>query len=311
MEMANFFYETSNFSTAEPDLMVDDIPQCVNDTYFSDQWNLYNTGQYGGTSDYDIDICEAWDLTSGSNNIVIAVVDQGIEMDHPDLPNMSQDSYDTEEGTSPSQVLGPHGTAVAGIAGADANNDEGIAGVAPNCQLMSISNSMESTPNSRQRRGDGINWAWLHGADVINNSWGSAVPYQIIDDAINNALTQGRNGLGCVVVFATGNADGAVNYPANSNPDIIAVGAMSPCGERKSPTSCDTENLWGSNYGSTLDMVAPGVLIPTTDRQGNDGYNPDRPLHRWAGGTLVTSDYVDTDYTVWFNGTSSACPQVA
>ena len=116
---------------------------------------------------------------------------------------------------------------------------------------MSISNSLGSTPNSRQRRADGINFAVNNGASVISNSWGSAIQYQIIDDAITNAFNNGRSGLGCIVVFSAGNENGAVSYPANSNANIIVVGAMSPCGERKSPTSCDGEP-WGGNFGTEL-----------------------------------------------------------
>ena len=176
---------------------------------------------------------------------------------------------------------------------------------------MSISNSFSATPNSRQKRADGINFAWQHGASVISNSWTSGVRYQIIDDAITNALTYGRNGLGCVVVFAAGNDNSSVDYPANSNPEIIAVGAINQCGERKSYTSCDGETGWGSNYGTEIDIAAPGVLIPTTDRTGSDGYNPNTPLHTGNGGSLIASDYSNRDYTVWFNGTSAACPHVA
>lgn len=312
LEMANAFYESGIFRAAEPDLMCDNLIQCVNDDYFSDQWNLKNTGQYGGTNGIDIDICKAWELTRGCSHVVIAVVDHGIEMDHPDLPNMSALSYDTHSGTSPSQVLGPHGTACAGIAGADADNDEGIAGVAPESVLMSVSNSLVLNVNSRQQLADGINWAWNNGADIISNSWGhSALAGEFIDEAIDSALVWGREGLGCVVVFAAGNDNGAVIYPANSNPDIIAVGAMSPCGERKSPTSCDGEYKWGSNYGAQLDSVAPGVLISTTDLQGDGQYNSSVPIHIQAGGNIKKSDYSNRDYTVWFNGTSSATPHVA
>lgn len=311
LEMANLFYESGKFDSSEPDLMVDRLVDCVNDAHFSDQWNLNNTAQYEGTSGTDIHICDAWDLITGCNDITVAVLDQGFEMDHPDLTNISTLSYDTPTGASPSQIRGDHGTACAGIIGATADNNQGIAGVASGCQLMSISHTLTLAINTPQELADGINWAWQNGADVISNSWGhSSLASTFIDDAIDNALTLGRNRLGGVVVFATGNDNGSVQYPANSNPDIIAVGAMSMCGERKSPNSCDGED-WGSNYGNELDVVAPGVLIPTTDRQGNNGYNPNIAIHTLNGGNKVNHDYNDDDYTVWFNGTSSACPQVA
>jgi subtilisin family serine protease len=311
LEMANSFYESGLFKAAEPDLMGDDLTHCVNDDYFSDQWNLNNTGKYGGTSGIDIDICEAWEVTRGCDSITIALVDQGTEMEHPDLTNMFELSYDTELGTPPSDVFGPHGTACSGIAGAASDNNEGIAGIAPECQLMSISNTLILNINSRQQLADGINWAWNNGADVINNSWGhDALAGDFIDDAVENALTYGREGLGCVIVFAAGNDNGNVEYPANSNPDIIAVGAMSPCGERKSPTSCDTED-WGSNYGNQLDLIAPGVLIPTTDLQGDGQYNSTFPIHTIADGNKISSDYLNRDYTIWFHGTSAAAPHVA
>lgn len=306
LQMANYFYETGLFVASEPDFLVDDL---IHNPNYTDQWGLNNTGQCGGTVGLDIKAPQAWNITKGQN-VTVAVLDHGIELNHPDLLNMSPLSFDTESNTSPSLVLGNHGTACAGIIGA-ADNSIGSVGVASNCTLMSISNSLSGTPNSRQVRANGINFAWQNGADIISNSWGSAVQYQIIDDAIDNALNQGRNGLGCVIVFSSGNNNSNVSYPANSNPDILAVGAMNQCGQRKSPTSCDTETAWGSNFGNELDIVAPGVLISTTDRQSNNGYNPNLPIHNLAGGTLVSSDYSDRDYTRWFNGTSSACPHVS
>ena len=87
-------------------------------------------------------------------------MDQGFEMNHPDFANVHAQSFDTESGTSPAQVLGDHGTACAGIIGANSNNSIGISGIAPDCQIMSISNSLAGIPNSRQRRADGINFAW-------------------------------------------------------------------------------------------------------------------------------------------------------
>lgn len=291
LELANLFYETGIFSSCQPDFICDDkLNSSVNDPLYPNQWGLENTGQNGGTRGMDIKLSNARDITTGSNNVIVAVLDQGIELRHPDL-NVYSKSYDTESGSSPSQVRGNHGTACAGIIGAKTNNNLGVAGIAPNCPLMSISNSLAGSPDSRQKRADGFNYAWRNGASVISNSWSSSVQYEILDDAISAALTNGRNGLGCVVAFASGNDNSSVNYPANSNPDILVVGAMSPCGQRKNPNSCDGEG-WGSNYGSTLDVVAPGVLIPTTDITGSAGY--------------TTGDYVSD-----FNGTSSACPHVA
>jgi subtilisin family serine protease len=298
MELANAFYESGLFQYAEPDLMGGDHLDCVNDTYFNNQWGLNNTGQNGGTAGIDINACDAWQISTGSN-IIVAVLDEGVDLTHPDLvANIHSQSYDTENGTSPSIIRGDHGTACTGIIGAVRNNSTGIAGVAPDCQIMSISNQMTNpTPASRQQRGEGINWAVAHGADVISNSWGSSVQYQIIDDAINNAVTQGRNGKGCVVVFASGNDYAtSVSYPASLS-NVIAVGAINRNGQRAD----------FSNYGTALDVVAPGVLIPTTDRQGNNGYN----YITTNTNDPAYSDYSNKDYTGKFNGTSSACPHVA
>lgn len=291
LELANIFYESNSFADAHPDLMTAIITSCVNDTHFNSQWNLLNTGQNNGTFGLDIRYCGTRSITSGSNGIIVAVIDHGIQLNHPDM-NVHPISYDTETGTSPSIVRGNHGTACGGIIGAVSNNNLGVAGIASNSPLMSISNNLISAPDYNQKVADGFNFATTNGASVISNSWFSPTPQAILTDAIQNAISNGRNGRGCVVVFATGNDNSAVRYPANAIPDIIAVGAMSPCGERKSPTSCDGESWWGSNFGTTLDIVAPGVFIPTTDRTGSAGYS-------------------SGDYFLTFNGTSSACPHVA
>jgi subtilisin family serine protease len=300
METANIFYESGHFAAAEPNLMPDKI-RMTNDTYYSQQWGLSNTGQYGGTNGIDIKAVNAWNISTGSN-VKVAVIDEGIDLTHPDLAgNIDSQSYDTQNRTSPSIIRGSHGTACAGIIGAIQNNNQGISGVTPNCILMSISRQLNNVYDMltvQQDLAAGINWAWQNGADVISNSWGhNALQGSYITDAINNAVTQGRSGKGCVVVFASGNNNASsVSYPASLS-NVIAVGAVSPCGQRKSPTSCDGETTWGSNYGANLDVVAPGVLIPTTDIQGSAGYNE-------ASGTAG-------NYYASFNGTSAACPHVA
>ncbi len=321
LQAANFFYETGRFAAAEPDLMVDDLlnaastnggtanPATTNawfdlvptDPLYANQWGLNNTGQNGGTAGTDIQAEDAWDITTGSPNIMVSVLDQGFEMDHPDLAaNTFGTGFDAETGAAPSVVRGDHGTACAGIIGA-AQNNIGVSGVAPNTRISSISVNFGQT-TTVQMLADGINWAVNNGAAVISNSWGGGAQSSIFDDAITNALTNGRDGLGTIIVFSSGNNNSSTsNYPGNSNPDIINVGAIDRCGVRAGridiiPQSCDP---WcatcqpGSAFGSTLDVVAPGTNISTTDRQGAAGYDN------------------SNDYTSSFGGTSAACPYVA
>ncbi|PXV62356.1 subtilase family protein [Dysgonomonas alginatilytica] len=292
LKMANLFFESNKFAAAVPDIIDNIKTTCDNDPLFSSQWALRNTAQKGGTSGIDINYCNAKTLSTGSTSLVIAVFDTGFELNHPDL-NASSLSYDTKTATSPSKIYGHHGTACAGIITAKSNNSLGVSGIAPSSKSMSLSFQFGYSPNAAQEISNGINYATNNGASVISNSWGGGASSDMIDDAYTNALTKGRNGLGCVVVFAAGNDNsGYIGYPANSNPDFIVVGAMNQCAQRKSPTSCDGETTWGGNYGTILDVSAPGVLIPTTDRQGSAGY--------------ATGDYVMN-----FNGTSAACPHVA
>jgi|GEM_PF-3124600 len=297
MQLANIYYESGQFQYAEPDLMAGNVLQCASDALWLDQWALNNTGQYSGTPGLDIKACDAWSITKG-DNINVAVIDEGIELTHEDLiGNIHSLSYDAETGTSPSQVRGSHGTVCAGIIGANDNNI-GISGVAPNCKLMSVSTYMggEVSTTMAAKLANGINWAWQNGADVISNSWNMhSISSTLLSDAISSALSQGRSGKGCVVVISSGNKTGSlgeeINFPANSNPDLLVVGAMSQCGERINLAACQNQ-AWSSKYGPALDVVAPGQKIATTDRTGSAGY---------ASG----------NYDPAFYGTSASCPIVA
>lgn len=273
LEMANYFEETKLFEAAQPNFYGGDIKNCAPDPLFRDQWNIQNYQSRPNTS---IEACNAWRYTKGNGEIIVAVLDEGIELSHIDL-NMHSVSYDCTNASSPSVLYGNHGTLSAGIIGAH-HNDIGVSGIAPNCKLMSISDPLRGNPTSRQNRARGINFAWMNGASVISNSWSSSVQYKVIDDAINRALTNGRGGKGCVVVFSSGNYNAsspigsAVNYPANCNPDILVVGASATCGDRLNGININCFG-WGrsftspagSCYGSELDIVAPGIEIPTTD----------------------------------------------
>ncbi len=285
IEMANIFYTSGLFKNAQPDLLVEGLIGCVNDTYFNQQWALNNISAPAR----DIDICDAWNLHTGCSGIIVAVVDEGIEQTHPDLSiNMYPVSYDAQTGSQPSVVRGSHGTAVAGVIGAASNNSLGIAGVAPNSRLMSISDDMLLAPLLPLRLADGINFAWQYGAHIINNSWSSnSLVHSLIDQAINDATSFGRGGLGCVVIFISHNDGlGSISYPSG-NPNVLAVGA----------TDNNDQRATFSNYGTGLDVVAPGVGIYTTDLQGGAGFNT-------SGGTAG-------DYYANFQGTSAAAPIVS
>ncbi len=314
IKYANILYKSNKVVYAQPSFWRIIQPYS---SFYRDQWGLNNTGQLGGIPGIDINAPEAWGLATG-NGVKIAVVDEGIDLSHPDLFANLLTGYDATDGQYGGINGGckgndAHGTACAGIVAA-INNDIGITGIAYNSNIIPIriaygNNGGWITYDTWIA--DGLNKAQEEfKADVISNSWGGGSNSEIINSAIQNAVTNGRNGKGCIVVFASGNYNGSIIYPANSNPDILTVGAISLCGERKSPLSCDGE-MWGSNYGKQLDIVAPGVLIPTTDIQGSFGYNPNNHIHVNLGGNKVNSDYTNRDYTIWFTGTSSACPHVS
>ena len=286
LECCNVFYESGLFQAAEPNLIYENILLCVNDPYFDDQWGLKNTGQFGGMPEIDIKACEAWQLSTGSN-VKVAIIDVGVQSYHPDLAaNMDSLSYNAAGDSVPQHLYlgGTHRTQCAAIVGAVQNNNEGMSGVAPNCRLMPISFDMgvysPSAPLEFEKHlARGINWAWKNGTDVINNSWVLDTLYgAYIKDAIDSALIRGRNGKGCVMVFAAGNADiPTVAFPARL-PSVIAVGAIHPNGHRKALVY-DYIYIyeWAGCYGPELDVVAPGVsiLVTTCDDYNNVQYGTD------------------------------------
>lgn len=257
LEIANIFYESKLFETAEPDIMANwnfssnlsSRSTFSNDTYYTSQWNL--------KGNYSINWESAYTLAKG-DGVTVAVIDTGIELLHPDLDNITG-GYDTVEGTmdSGNRVYGPHGTACAGIIGATVNNGIGIAGIAPNISMYSICNPLVEGPNVIQQLANGLSVAG-NSVDVISCSWGhNNLTSSLIRDAIYyNALLWGRNNKGAIVVFATGNESSSqISFPANCLEGIITVGSIGRNGTRSS----------FSNYGTELDVVAPGENIATTD----------------------------------------------
>ncbi len=250
LDVANALHHTGLFSEVNPELL-DMKLNCTNDPLFSQMWGLLNSSNGA----YDINACQAWNISKG-NNIKVAVVDNGVQLNHTDLAaNISSLSFNTETGAPPSQLYGSHGTHTAGTIGAVGGNSKQVIGVAPKCELMSVSFAFNGSPNGSQKLASGIMWAKNNGADVISNSWGGGLPTTIMEDAIDKAITQGRNGKGCIVVFSSGNGSSStVGYPARYRPEILAVGNMRNTGLRNS----------SSNYGAKLDLVAPGTSILST-----------------------------------------------
>lgn len=257
---SNYFYETGKFDAVDPAFMFDFQPNAVpNDPMFNQLWGLKNNSYSG----IDINATAAWDLTKGAG-VKVAVVDQGIDPDHNDLKaNFHALSYDAQRGTSPSVFVSSneHGTHVAGTVAAVWNNNLQVVGVAPESKIMRVSHDLYISNTISSELASGISWAWKNGADVITNSWGdqggsfySQMHSTILEQAITDAMTKGRNGLGCVVTFAAGNSPGVMDYPGNFHDDILTVGSINSDGSKSS----------FSGYGSKLDVVAPGNNILST-----------------------------------------------
>ena len=274
--VAAFRQAATTVAYAEPDYVVRAIIN-PDDTRFSEQWALQNTGQTGGTSDADIDAPEAWAITTGSGSVKVGILDTGIDYTHPDLaPNL---------GTNPGEIPGNgldddgngyaddvrgwdfanndnnptddhfHGTHVAGSVGARGNNGMGVSGVCWNVTLVPLKFLDASGSGYLSDAVEAIYYATLSGVNLTSNSWGGGGYSQALKDAIDNANTQG-----VLFVAAAGNAasnnDTAPFYPASySSPNVLAVAA----------TDHRDALAWFSNVGATsVHLAAPGVGILNT-----------------------------------------------
>lgn len=248
VDVANSVYETGKVAACFPSFLMDAL-EISYDPNVYEQWGLYNS-QYEGL---DISLSQAWNYATG-RGVTIAIVDQGIDLNHKDLmANISPFSYDTETHTSPSKVYGDHGTHCAGIAAAVRNNGIQVTGVAPDAKLMSVSNKLVLSVNYESNMANGINWAWKNGADIISCSW-RCYKNELIEEAIDAAVTKGRGGKGCVFVKSAGNTGGAISYPGDYAPYVLAVANMTVNGTLST----------SSSHGSNLFVTAPGTDILST-----------------------------------------------
>lgn len=292
---------TDVVSVAEPNIAFSiSFKHVPIDTYYSSQWHLNNRGgSFDLKEGADVKAEQAWEISRGSREITVCVIDDGFDLDHSDLSGPDKVVHPRDFGQDdqdPHPVINDdnHGTSCAGVAIAE-ENGSGVVGLAPLCSFMPIRSSGWLTDQTIANMFD---YAMNHGADVISCSWSAAGEYfpltTKMHDAIHRAATQGRDGRGCVILFAAGNENNPLLNEQNGihqgfalHPDVIAVAASNSLDKRSSY----------SNYGRQLDICAPssgspGRRVVTTDRLGAKGYSSD-------------------DFAFDFGGTSSSTPLAA
>jgi len=248
---------------AEPNYLYQPVE--ITENYFSSLWGLYNS------NDIDIDAPEAWDITKGSNQITVAVIDSGVQTTHEDL--LGQFDFEKDFCYNPLDTYEDHGTHVSGTIAA-LDNNLGVVGVSPNIRLIALKFLGENGGYTDDAI-DAINEAKSYGADIINASWGGGGYSLALKEAIEN--------FGGPFVAAAGNdktnTDRRPHYPSSYNSaNIISVAAVDRYGAKPR----------FSNYGSvSVDVGAPGV------------------------GILSTFPTDSEDQFASFNGTSMAAPHVA
>lgn len=282
-----------------------------NDNFYPNNWGHNNTAQLPvyqggshsgpgvGTVGFDSDAQLAWDQQQGYGdpNIIIAILDTGADLTHPDLRLVpGYDFGDNDTNPTDNSAEKGHGTCCSGIAAGKADNGLGIAGVAGGCSVMPLKIVTTSGDIPFTAIENALIYAGDHDAAVGSMSFGANVNVGS-SPATDNALSYAYNH-GVTLFASTANNNGSSIYYPSKHPSVIAVGAASPSGQRKNPSSSDGESWWGSNYGvntqdspNAVDIMAPTIL-PATDISGTQGYSTN-------------------DYFMWFNGTSCAAPYAA
>lgn len=255
-------------------------PFVPNDPEFLGQWYF---------DDKRLQMSEVWGISQGDPQTTIVVIDTGCDMMHPDLvdkldPGLDVIDNDSDASYNPADKDPAHGTACAGLVGATTNNSLGISGACPSCRVRCV-RLVGDMPVAIDAHIKAFNFALDTNAAVLSNSWGFVDPIPVptlMRDALDNIFDNGRNGKGALIFFAAGNDNRELgDNELTGVRGVTAIGAINHFFDK----------TFFTNYGATLDLVAPvGTL--TTDVSGALGYEPN-------------------DYTNNFGGTSSACPVAA
>ena len=246
-----------------------------NDTFFPNQWGLQR-----------INAPRAWPITQGDPNIVISVLDRGVELAHPDL-HLWPISYSVITHLFDGSPIANHGTPCAGIISSHIENATGAAGLAAKCSVLAIASG-----HTDVQVAEGLYFSADNGARVVSMSFGVYPSWMTWDFTIIEAALQYCHERNVVLVAATGNEDQNVSRFPATDPRTIGIGGSNRDDVRKETGDTSSEPGWGACFGPDVDVVAPCLEIPSTDRLGGLGYTA-------------------TDYTLGFNGTSAATPHVA
>ncbi|GIP20516.1 S8 family peptidase [Paenibacillus sp. J22TS3] len=234
----HYLYLTNTSPAAQAESL-EDTPEVPNDLLYSEyQWNLPI-----------IETTRGWKLTKGKSDVVVAVVDTGVDLKHPDLKGRLLPGYNViSPSNKPMDDVG-HGTHVAGIISAQVNNNEGIAGMTWGNKVLPVKALDSSGSGTTYSVAQGIVWAADHGAKVINLSLGNYADAQFLHEAIKYAFNKD-----VVVIAATGNDNTErPGYPA-AYPEVLSVSA----------TDASMNRASFSNYGDYIDVMAPGESIAST-----------------------------------------------
>ncbi|MDE3840682.1 peptidase S8 [Bacillus methanolicus] len=240
-ELIQYFNSQPDVIYAEPNyLYLQNKIDFPNDLLYREQyqWNLPVIQTEAG-----------WDVTRGDEKIIIAVVDTGVDLNHPDLRKRLTKGYNVLENNDYPDDDNGHGTHVAGIIASETNNREGVAGITWYNKIMPIKAMGAEGYGTTFDIAKGIIWAADHGADVINLSLGNYQPSSLMKEAVKYAYEKNA-----VIISAAGNDNSSQpSFPA-AYPEVLGVSAVSYTGQR-APFS---------NYGDYIDVSAPGVQIPST-----------------------------------------------